>query len=117
MSTSRGKVHVPAPPLNREGASTTVSAINVAQPAASHGCATVQAWATCLGYAGVSTADQQCLSRMMRFERVGCYQAFAETASGTYLRLRLHLGLFSAVAGSIQSPQSSRAGPEEDGVG
>jgi DNA invertase Pin-like site-specific DNA recombinase len=59
-----------------------VSAINVAQPAVSQGCATVVGMGHLLGYARVSTADQQPHLQVDALERAGCYRVFTETASG-----------------------------------
>jgi DNA invertase Pin-like site-specific DNA recombinase len=35
-----------------------------------------------LGYAGVSTADQQAHLQVDALQRAGCYRVFTETASG-----------------------------------
>jgi hypothetical protein len=59
-----------------------VSEINVAQPALSQGSATVKAWGHLLGYARVSTTDQQPHLQVDALERAGCYPVFIETASG-----------------------------------
>jgi DNA invertase Pin-like site-specific DNA recombinase len=59
-----------------------VSEIKVAQPALSQGSATVPGMAHLLGYARVSTADQQAHLQVDALERAGCYRVFTETASG-----------------------------------
>jgi DNA invertase Pin-like site-specific DNA recombinase len=59
-----------------------VSEINVAQPALSQGSATVPGMAHLLGYARVSTTDQQPQLQVDALERAGCYRVFTETASG-----------------------------------
>jgi DNA invertase Pin-like site-specific DNA recombinase len=60
-----------------------VSGINVAQPAPSQGSATLVRMGHLLGYARVSTTDQQPHLQVDALERAGCYRVFAETASGT----------------------------------
>jgi hypothetical protein len=60
-----------------------VSEINVAQPAVSWGCETVSGMGHLLGYARVSTTDQQSHLQVDALERAGCYRVFTETASGT----------------------------------
>jgi predicted site-specific integrase-resolvase len=59
-----------------------VSEINVAQPALSQGSATVSSMGHLLGYARVSTTDQQPQLQVDTLERAGCYRVFTETASG-----------------------------------
>jgi hypothetical protein len=59
-----------------------VSAINVAQPAMSQGCATVIGMGHLLGYARVSTTDQQPHLQVDALDRAGCYRIFTETGSG-----------------------------------
>jgi DNA invertase Pin-like site-specific DNA recombinase len=59
-----------------------VSEINVAQPALSQGFATVPGMGHLLGYARVSTTDQQPQLQVDALERAGCYRVFTETASG-----------------------------------
>jgi DNA invertase Pin-like site-specific DNA recombinase len=59
-----------------------VSEINVAQPALSQGSATVSGMGHLLGYARVSTTDQQPHRQVDALERAGCYRVFTETASG-----------------------------------
>jgi DNA invertase Pin-like site-specific DNA recombinase len=59
-----------------------VSAINVAEPAVSQGSATVIGMGHLLGYARVSTTDQQPHLQVDALERAGCYRVFTETASG-----------------------------------
>jgi predicted site-specific integrase-resolvase len=59
-----------------------VSEINVAQPVLSQGSATVIGMGHLLGYARVSTTDQQPHLQVDALERAGCYRAFTETASG-----------------------------------
>jgi hypothetical protein len=74
------------PPLPRHSASgrrpKLVSEINVAQPALSQGSATVSGMGHLLGYARVSTTDQQPHRQVDALERAGCYRVFTETASG-----------------------------------
>jgi hypothetical protein len=60
-----------------------VSEINVAEPALSQGSATVSGMGHLLGYARVSTVDQQADLQVDALERAGCYRVFTETASGT----------------------------------
>jgi DNA invertase Pin-like site-specific DNA recombinase len=59
-----------------------VSEINVAEPALSQGSATVPAIGHLLGYARVSTTDQQPQLQVDALESAGCYRVFVETASG-----------------------------------
>ena len=59
-----------------------VSEINVAQPAPSQGSATLPRMGHLLGYARVSTTDQQPQLQVDALERAGCYRVFTETASG-----------------------------------
>jgi DNA invertase Pin-like site-specific DNA recombinase len=59
-----------------------VSEINVAQPSLSQGSATVIGMGHLLGYARVSTTDQQPHLQVDALERAGCYRVFTETASG-----------------------------------
>jgi hypothetical protein len=56
-----------------------VSTINVAQPALSQGSATVIGMGHQLGYARVSTTDQQPHLQVDALERAGCYRVFTET--------------------------------------
>jgi DNA invertase Pin-like site-specific DNA recombinase len=58
-----------------------MSAINVAQAAVSQGSATVLSMGHLLGYARVSTADQQPHLQVDALELAGCYRVFIETAS------------------------------------
>ena len=60
-----------------------MSEINVAQPPVSEGCETVSSMGHLLGYARVSTTDQQPQLQVDALEGAGCYRVFAETASGT----------------------------------
>jgi DNA invertase Pin-like site-specific DNA recombinase len=60
-----------------------VSAFNVAPPTVSQGSATVVRMGHLLGYARVSTTDQQPHLQVDALERAGCYRVFVETASGT----------------------------------
>jgi Resolvase, N terminal domain len=60
-----------------------VSESNVAQPALSQGSATVSSMGHLLGYARVSTTDQQPHLQVDALQRAGCYRVFTETASGT----------------------------------
>jgi DNA invertase Pin-like site-specific DNA recombinase len=60
-----------------------VSEINVAQPPLSQGSATVIGMGQLLGYARVSTTDQQPHLQVDALEHAGCYRVFTETASGT----------------------------------
>jgi DNA invertase Pin-like site-specific DNA recombinase len=59
-----------------------VSAINVAQPGLSQGSATIIAMGHLLGYARVSTTDQQPHLQVDALKHAGCYRVFTETASG-----------------------------------
>jgi DNA invertase Pin-like site-specific DNA recombinase len=59
-----------------------VSEINVAQPALSEGSATLPRMGHLLGYARVSTTDQQPHLQVDALERAGCYRVFVETATG-----------------------------------
>jgi DNA invertase Pin-like site-specific DNA recombinase len=59
-----------------------VSEINVAQPALSQGSATLRRMGHLLGYARVSTTDQQPQLQVDALEHAGCYRVFTETASG-----------------------------------
>jgi DNA invertase Pin-like site-specific DNA recombinase len=59
-----------------------VSAINVVQPALSQGYATVSGMGHLLGYARVSTTDQQPHLQVDALTAAGCYRVFVETASG-----------------------------------
>src|SRR4029453_15645952 len=56
--------------------------INVAQPPLSQSSATVSGMGHLLGYARVSTTDQQPHLQVAALERAGCYRVFPETASG-----------------------------------
>jgi DNA invertase Pin-like site-specific DNA recombinase len=59
-----------------------VSEINVAQPPLSEGCETVSGMGHLLGYARVSTTDQQPQLQVDALTAAGCYRVFTETASG-----------------------------------
>jgi DNA invertase Pin-like site-specific DNA recombinase len=59
-----------------------VSEIYVAQPPLSDGYATLPRMGHLLGYARVSTTDQQPQLQVDALERAGCYRVFTETASG-----------------------------------
>jgi DNA invertase Pin-like site-specific DNA recombinase len=59
-----------------------MSEINVAQPALSQGSATVPSMGHLLGYARVSTTDQQPQLQVDALQHAGCYRVFVETASG-----------------------------------
>jgi predicted site-specific integrase-resolvase len=59
-----------------------VSAINVAQSPLSEGGETVSGMGHLLGYARVSTTDQQPHLQVDALEPAGCYRVFTETASG-----------------------------------
>jgi DNA invertase Pin-like site-specific DNA recombinase len=59
-----------------------VSEINVAQSPVSEGFETVSGMGHLLGYARVSTTDQQLHLQIDTLERAGCYRVFTETASG-----------------------------------
>jgi DNA invertase Pin-like site-specific DNA recombinase len=59
-----------------------VSEINVTQPPLLEGCGTVSGMGYLLGYARVSTTDQQPGLQVDALERAGCYRVFIETASG-----------------------------------
>jgi DNA invertase Pin-like site-specific DNA recombinase len=59
-----------------------VSDINVAQPPLSAGCATLPHLGHLLGYARVSTTDQQPQLQVDALKAAGCYRVFTETASG-----------------------------------
>ena len=56
-----------------------VSEINVAQPPVSEGCETVTSMGHLLGYARVSTTDQQPQLQVDALQRAGCYRVFTET--------------------------------------
>jgi hypothetical protein len=56
--------------------------INVAQPALSHGSATLPHMGHLLGYARVSATDQQPHLQVDALTAAGCYRVFTETASG-----------------------------------
>jgi DNA invertase Pin-like site-specific DNA recombinase len=62
-----------------------VSEINVAQQPVSEGYETVRGMGHLLGYARVSTTDQQPQLQVDALERAGCYRVFTETASGARL--------------------------------
>jgi len=59
-----------------------VSTINVALPPLSQGSATVIGMGHLLGYARVSTTDQQPHLQVDALQRAGCSRVFTETASG-----------------------------------
>jgi Resolvase, N terminal domain len=59
-----------------------VSENNAAQPALSQGSATVTGMGHQLGYARVSTTDQQPQLQVDALKAAGCYRVFTETASG-----------------------------------
>jgi DNA invertase Pin-like site-specific DNA recombinase len=59
-----------------------VSEINVAQLGLSQGSATLPRMGHLLGYARVSTVDQQPQLQVDALQRAGCYRVFSETASG-----------------------------------
>jgi len=59
-----------------------VSEINVPQPPLSEGCETVSCMGHLLGYARVSTTDQQPQLQVDALQGAGCYRVFVETASG-----------------------------------
>ena len=59
-----------------------MSEINVAQPPLSEGSETVRGMGHLLGYARVSTTDQQPQLQVDALQRAGCYRVFTETASG-----------------------------------
>jgi DNA invertase Pin-like site-specific DNA recombinase len=59
-----------------------VSGINVAQPDLSQGSATVSSMGHLLGYARVSSTDQQPHLQVDALNRAGWYRVFTETASG-----------------------------------
>jgi DNA invertase Pin-like site-specific DNA recombinase len=59
-----------------------VSEINVAQLPVSEGCETVSGMGHLLGYARVSTTDQQSQLQVDALDRAGCYLIFTKTASG-----------------------------------
>jgi DNA invertase Pin-like site-specific DNA recombinase len=59
-----------------------MSEINVAQPTLSQGSATVTGMGHRLGYARVSTTDQQPHLQVDALQHAGCYRVFTETASG-----------------------------------
>lgn len=54
-----------------------MSAVNVAQPAPSQGSATVTSMGRLLGYARVSTADQQPQLQLDALDRAGCYRSLS----------------------------------------
>jgi predicted site-specific integrase-resolvase len=59
-----------------------VSEINVAQSPLSEGYETVSGMGDLLGYARVSTTDQQSQLQVDALTAAGCYRVFTETASG-----------------------------------
>jgi DNA invertase Pin-like site-specific DNA recombinase len=59
-----------------------MSTINVAQAGLSQGSATVLGMGHLLGYARVSTTDQQPHLQVDALQHAGCYRVFTETASG-----------------------------------
>jgi DNA invertase Pin-like site-specific DNA recombinase len=59
-----------------------VSEINVTQPPVSEGYATVSGMGHLLGYARVSTSDQQPRLQVDALKQAGCYRVFTETARG-----------------------------------
>ena len=59
-----------------------MSEINVTKPPVSEGCETVSGMGHLLGYARVSTTDQQPQLQVDALEAAGCYRVFTETASG-----------------------------------
>jgi hypothetical protein len=59
-----------------------VSEINVTQPPVSEDCETVSGMGHLLGYARVSTTDQQPQLQVDALTAAGCYRVFTETASG-----------------------------------
>ena len=59
-----------------------MSVINVAQPAPSQGCATVARMGHLLGYARVSTTDQQPHLQVDALTAAACYRVFTQTAGG-----------------------------------
>jgi predicted site-specific integrase-resolvase len=59
-----------------------VSEINLAQPPLSEGSATLPRMGHLLGYARVSTTDQQPQLQIDALTAAGCYRVFTETASG-----------------------------------
>jgi DNA invertase Pin-like site-specific DNA recombinase len=59
-----------------------VSEINVAQLPVSEGCETVSGMGHLLGYARVSTTDQQPQLQVDALTATGCFRIFTETASG-----------------------------------
>jgi DNA invertase Pin-like site-specific DNA recombinase len=67
-------------PLGRR--SELVCEINVAQLALSQGSATLSGMGHLLGYARVSTTDQQPHLQVDALQRAGCHRVFTETASG-----------------------------------
>ena len=58
-----------------------MSEINVAQPTLSQGSATLPRMGHLLGYARVSTTDQQPGLQVDALTAAGCYRVFTETAS------------------------------------
>src|SRR5215207_6939014 len=83
---SRKRPFLRQPPFPRRRALSRrpelVSEINVAQPGLSQGSATVSGMGHLMGYARVSTNDQQPQLQVDALERAGCYRVFTETASG-----------------------------------
>ena len=82
----RNRTFLRQPPLPHQEAPfrcpEPVSEINVAQPALSKRSATIPSMGHLLGYARVSTADQQPQLQVDALEHAGCYRVFTETASG-----------------------------------
>jgi Resolvase, N terminal domain len=73
----------PQPPSHRPWARPEpVSENNVAQPPLSQGSATVLGMGHLLGYARISTTDQQPQLQVDALQHAGCYRVFTETASG-----------------------------------
>jgi hypothetical protein len=83
---SQNRTFLRQPPLPRHQLPITcsgpVSEINVAQPPLSQGSATLPRMGHLLGYARVSTTDQQPHLQVDALIAAGCYRVFTETASG-----------------------------------
>jgi len=84
--TVRNRSFLRQPPLPRhkgpERCPESVSEINVPEPPVSEGCETVSGMGHLLGYARVSTTDQQPQLQVDALTAAGCYRVFVETASG-----------------------------------
>ena len=83
-----------------------MSEINVAQPPASEGCETVSGMGHLLGYARISTTDQQPQLQVDALRHAGCYRVFTETASGA----RADRPTLAQVLDQLRSAERTTAG-------